>query len=265
MNLRTLRPGLLVSLKTSISGNTQYRRQEIEADHITGEGTRRARWETERVITDPVERKRASETRSKCRGLVSRVCSYSTFGLLCPEDRREQLDAAVREAQEISAAFNAEAALTRVSVYVIVGRIAPDDVEAVRAINSEVRGLMDDMAAGIEKLDVKAVRDAANKAKSIGQMLSPDAASRIKTAVEAAREVARKIVKAGEEAGVAIDRAVVRRIAESRTAFLDLDEAPATANAPKAEGRAVDLAPEKPAGEAPKKRRGGSPQPQLEV
>src|SRR5690348_7110755 len=49
MKLTTLRPGLLVSLKTSIVGNTEYRRVQLEADHVTEEGTRRARWETERT------------------------------------------------------------------------------------------------------------------------------------------------------------------------------------------------------------------------
>jgi hypothetical protein len=244
MNVSTLRPGLLVSLKTSVVGNTEYQRFTIEPEHITEEGTKQARWETKRVVTDPTEREKASQVRSQCRGLINRVCSASTFGLLCPEDKRAELDDAVRQAQAAAREFNEAAILTRVHVYVIAGRIAPDDVEAVRAINSEVRELLADMEAGLRNLDVKAVRDAANKAKSIGRMMAPEAASRIKAAVDAAREAARKIVKAGEEAAQAIDGAAIRRIAESRTAFLDLDSEEVEIGAPAVPGRAVDLEPE---------------------
>ena len=236
----TLRPGLLVSLKTSIVGNTQYERLVLEEDHITEEGTKQARWETKRTVMDPVERKTASETRSKCRALISRVCSVSMFGLLCPEDKRDELDQAVKDAKDAASAFNETAALTRVHVYVIAGRIAPDDVEAVRAINSEVRGLLSDMEEGLKNLNVQAVREAANKAKSIGRMLSPEMAERIQTAVQAARDTARQIVKAGEEASTAIDMAAIKQIAESRTAFLDLDDIQEV-KAPIANARAVDL------------------------
>jgi hypothetical protein len=246
VNIATLRPGLLVSLKTSIVGNAEYRRFTIEADHITEEGSRRAKWETERVILDPVERKRASETRSKCRALVSRVCSASTFGLLCPEDRRGELDDAVREAQRLSREFNMNATLTRVHVYVIAGRIAPDDEQAARAIASDVRGLLEEMEQAIQRLDVKAVRDAANRAKSMGQMLTPGAAERVKLAVDAARTIAKRIVKAGEESAAVIDQMLVKRITDSRTAFLDLDEQAIEVSAPTSEARAVDFEPELP-------------------
>jgi hypothetical protein len=261
--LKTLRPGLLVSLKTSIVGNTEYRRVQLEADHITAEGTKRARWETERTIVDPKERARASEIRSQCRGSISRVCSSSTFGMLCPEDKKDELDTAVQEAQKLAQEFNAAASLTRVHVFVLVGRIAPDDEQAVRAINSEVGSLLADMERGIQKLDVKAVRDAANKAKSVGQMLSPDAAERVKTAVEIAREIARKIVKAGDEAAIVINQAAVRKITESRTMFLDIEEMPVEVVAPQAKARAVDL---DPAVVSPKKTsRKAAAAPQLEL
>lgn len=140
--------------------------------------------------------------------------------------------------------FNSVARLTRVSVYVMVGRIAADDVEAVRAINSEVRDLLADMEMGIRDLDVARIRKAADKAKEVGSMLSPDAMARIQIAIDVARSTARKIVKAGEQAAEEVDRSVLRRIAEQRTAFLDMDEISTEVRAPEAEARAVDLDPE---------------------
>jgi len=249
----TLRPGLLVSLKTTVSGNVSYRKQTIEGDHLDAEGVQRARWETERAIADPTEHERAIKARSKARTIIMAVCTTSSFGLLCPEANADKLEAALTEARRITDEFNETANLSRVSVYAITGRIAPDDVEAVRAINSEVRELMERMADGLKRLDVQTVRDAANKARGLGQMLSPDAASRIKVAIDTARSAARKIVKAGETAAQEIDQAALQKIASARTAFLDLDTPAAEIESPAiATGREIDLAPEQTPVAAPK-------------
>jgi len=241
-NIETLRPGFLISLKTSVRGNVKYDKRDL-TNATTDDGKAVSEWETKRTIADPVEFKAAAEARSKARSLINSVCVNSAFGLLCPEKAAEELDKAIKDSHAVVDAFNRTAQLTRVSVYVMVGKIAADDVEAVRAINSEVSDLLSQMEEGLKNLDVKSIRDAANKAKSIGQMLSPDAAARIQLAIEAARSSARKIVQAGETAAAEIDLRAIRTVAESRTAFLDLDEAKEVA-APKQEARALDLAPE---------------------
>jgi hypothetical protein len=235
----TMRPGLLVSLKTSISGNINYNRRELE--HETKKtGEEFARWETERTIADPQEHDKAVDARCAARSAITRICTNTAFGLLCPEDRADELEKAVQAARDIADTFNSEAKLSRLGVYVITGRIAQDDVEAVRAINSEVRDLLRDMSEGLKNLDVKAVRAAANKAKSIGAMLSPDAAARIQIAIDAARSSAKQMVKAGEQVSMEIDNVSIRKITEQRTAFLDIDESKQIAK-PKSAARAVDL------------------------
>lgn len=239
----TLRPGLLVSLKTTISGNVKYKSVTIEGDHIDDDGALRAKWETERTVRDADEMKRATEARSKARYAVSKLCSDSGFGLLCPEDRRADLENSVAEARAIAAEFNASARYSQITVNVIAGRIAADDAEAVRAINSEVRELLEAMERGVEKLDPAAIRAAANKAKQLGAMLTPAAAARVADAIEAARGAARRIVKAGETAAQEVDAYALRKLASARTEFLDLDEAGEVA-APTVAGRAVDLDPD---------------------
>jgi hypothetical protein len=245
--MNTLRPGLLVSLNTSVRGNVNYNKEEIEADHVTEEGKRQAKWLTERVISDPEEHENAIKVRSKALSLVRSVCSRSAFGLLCPEIASESLQSAIAEARRLADEFNATATLTHVSVYVMIGRIAPDDVEAVKAINSEVRELMEAMEDGLKKLDPKTVRDAANRARNIGAMLTGDAAARVRNAIDVARSAARQIVKSAEEGEAEIDRQAIRRIEEARTAFLDFDDAGEIA-APQVEGRSLDLAPLRPVG-----------------
>lgn len=243
MEVSTLRPGILVSLKTSIHGNIAYRKIDTERERKDANGVSIAKWETTRKIEDPDEFEAAKKIRQDARQIVARVCANTAFGLLCPEADSDILQNAITDAQALVKKFNDVSKITKVGVYVISGKVAQDDVQAVQAINSEVRDLLDDMKEGIEALDVKRIRDAANKARSIGQMLQPDTAARITTAIEAARKSAREIVKAGENASQAIDQRTLRVLSESRTAFLDLDEGKAVA-APKATGRAVDLAPE---------------------
>lgn len=242
LDTSTLRPGLLVSLKTTVSGNVSYVRRTIEADHTTKEGKRKASWETERVITDPKENERAKIARQTARTLIGRVCATSAFGLLCPDDKVDQLRDAIRDARKVADDFNAKAKLSRLGVYVITGRIARDDVEAVKAIKSEVRDLLDQMRQGVKDCDVKSIREAANKARNLGAMLSPQAAARVQDAIDKARSAARAIVKAGETAAQEVDQQTIKSLQRARTSFLDLDDEKKVA-APKAEARAVDLDP----------------------
>jgi len=248
MTISTMRPGLLVGLKTSIRGNVTYQTRDIEAEHNVGADETRARWETERTVKNKAELARAVKARGEARHAIASVCSRTSFGLLCPNAWEDDLRTGIAKARAIADEFNKGSRVTELSIYVIVGRVAQDDVEAVRAINSEVRDLMREMAAGIKELDVKKVRDAANRARSVGAMLTPEAADRVKVAIDAARMSARKIIKAGEEAGQAIDKEAIKKINQARTAFLDLDDtAVLPGKAPRASGRAVDLAPEEEA------------------
>jgi hypothetical protein len=242
--LTTLRPGLLVSLKTSVVGNINYERLMLDAEHPTADGGLQARWETTRTIADPAEHAEAQKIRSEAGHIIRKICTQSAFGLLCPEDKVDALEQAIVEARALADKFNDKAALTRIRVYVIAGRVAADDVEAIKAINSEIRDLMAQMEDGLGNLDVKTVRAAAVKAKGMGQMLSKEASDRVQLAVDLARQSAKQIVKAGEQAAQEIDRQTIKRIAEQRTAFLDLDEpAPEIRGGVTEPGRAVDFAP----------------------
>jgi hypothetical protein len=251
MQTSTLRPGLLVSLKTTITGNVKYDRQDIEPEHMTTDGAQVAKWETERTIMDPAEHDAAVKARSKARSIVTGVCAKSYFGLLCPEANAVKLEEAVAEARKVAKAFNDEAKLTRVNVYLMTGRVAPDDVEAIKAINSEIRDLMAKMQTGIANCDVKVIREAANKAKSVGTMLSVEATERIKDAIDVARKAARQIVQSGDTAAQEVDRVAIQTITAARTAFLDMDMDSAVAAPVTGDGRALDLMTE-PKVEKPK-------------
>lgn len=239
----TLRPGFLVSLKTTLRGGVHYVRKDLTAEQeaeaaaaATGE---RTKWETERTINDPKEYKAARTARSKAAGLVRSVCSQSAFGLLCPEVDSDKLEKAVAAARKVIDDFNTSSSLSTISIFVLTGRVMPDDVEAVRAINSEIRELMADMATGIEGNNVEAIREAASRVKGIGEMLSADAQAKVQLAVETARSTAKSIVKNGSGD---VDVSAVRRIKDLSKSFLDLDDA-GEIGAPKAAAPAIDMLP----------------------
>jgi hypothetical protein len=237
MQTSTLRPGLLISLKTSIRGNVTYDKRDIEREYLTEHGTKFAKWETERTIADPAEYERAVKVRSRARSIIGGICAKSAFGLLCPENAAVILEQAITEARHLVADFNNAAKLTRLDVFILAGRIASDEVEAVAAINSEVRDLLADMVEGISNSDVTLIRDAADRARSLSQMLSPDAQGRLQVAIDTARAEARRIVK-GEGAALEVDQRAIRRINETRTTFQDLPALEVAA--PAAEARTVD-------------------------
>lgn len=242
----TLRPGLLVNLSTRVQGNVSYDKIDIEPDHKDEDGARRARWETERTIKEPEEHQAAIQVRSKARSLIVSVCSNTGFGLLCPLTEAGKLDAAIEEADKLINEFNRRARITQVKVFVLCGRVEPNDAAAVRAIKGEIESLVEQMESGVRNLDVGAIRDAANKAREMGTMLSPEASEPVKAAIKAARAAARQITKAGEEGGVVVDQAILTELAQARTRFLDLDDTAAGEEfvEPEAQGRAVEFEPE---------------------
>lgn len=240
MKTSTIRPGLLVALKTAVTGNVHYHKQELgstfdnEAEVV--------RWETERTIKDPKEFKAAGQIRMKARGFILNVCARSSFGLLCPESNADKLSAAIRKAHQLADSFNADAQVTRVNVNVIAGRVASDDVEAARAINGEVRELLERMELGLKHMDFNAIRDAATRAKALSSIVAPEANERLQVAIDAAREAARKLVKAGETAAREVDKEALKTLKASRTAFLDIDDAPVEVKRVKPKARALDMA-----------------------
>lgn len=229
----TIRPGLLVSLKTSCRGNVRYQREDIVS------GRDMAQWQTTRTTTDPDEYERAKKVQTTVSNMIRAVCINSSDWLLCPLSRVDMFRDAVKKARGLVSEFNEASMFTRIELKVLTGSIAPNDVEAIKAINAEISALLATMQFGLDTLDVKAIRAAANKATQLSAMLSPDAEKSVRTAVREARRVARKLSKASEGAAGEIERISIERLTEGR--FVDLDAAELTIAKPISETRAVDF------------------------
>ena len=237
----TLRPGLLVSLRTTIRGGVEYRRVDLDSGteaapvDVEAAGTEAtpppdvsvARWETTRIVTDATDYERAKKTRAKASSLIRGACTLSAFGLVCPGADEGKLDAAYAEAMALVDAHNAQANSCRVDVGMLKGHIAQSDELAAKAVAGEVRDLIDAMKDGLAKADVKAIREAANKARQLGQLLDEGTAAKVSKAVEEARSAAKAIVKRveteGEDAALVIQELSRKHLNEARFMFLDTD------------------------------------------
>jgi hypothetical protein len=228
-----IRPGWLVSVNTKLSGGVEYRRIPLDASGEPAQpGAEVTRWETIKTVIDPEEYDRATKVRSKARALITKVCHGSAFGDLCPEDQVGGLDAAAREARRIVAEFNASAKHSEISIFVLKGHVASNDAEAAQAITSEIADLVVQMKTGIETLDTKAIRDAADRAREISAMLDDSQKTKIDGAIaqarKAAREITKRIEKNGEDKAIVMLDIQLGQIESARIAFLDMSTLPET-------------------------------------
>jgi hypothetical protein len=231
MRTSFLKPGLLVSLKTSVQGGVRYYRRDLaappESDGASEGGATVTAWETTRITSDADEHDRAIKARGRASRIIRACCRETAFGLMCAPESETDLGNAIDRATAIVDAFNADAKFTRIRVSAIRGRIAETDEQAARAIAGEVADLIEGMTRGIDALDAKAIRDAATRAQVIGAMLEPREAEAVGAAIKAAREAATKITKriAKDGATAATVLAEIQRGAldKARIMFLDLD------------------------------------------
>jgi hypothetical protein len=225
-----LKPGLLVSLKTILRGNVNYVRQDLGAERCEnggGEFGQVSRWETTKTIDDLREHEEAVKVRNGVSSMIRRQCKLTSFGLLCPTTAEPALDQAIRDARELTDAFNVRAEKSYVDFFVLKGRIAETDEEATRAIVDEVKTLLDQMEEGIRDLDPRKIREAATRAKAVNEMLQESQNEKVGEAIKAARTAARQIVKRVEKAGEDGNKVLVdistKPLDEARFAFLDLE------------------------------------------
>lgn len=222
-----LAPGYLVALKSSVTGGIEYTREDIKTD-VKRNGRVESEWNTKKIIQNQERFAQATKARNDINTAIRSVCARTGFGLLCPIAREEELMTSIALAREIRDAANGEVSPDyEVGFNVIIGRIAETDENAAKAIAAEVRGLIETMESSIKKMDVKAIRDAANEAKQIGMMLAPDAAEKVSKAIEQARKAAREIVKRveknSEDAAAVLNEIRVDSLAAARFAFIDTE------------------------------------------
>jgi hypothetical protein len=226
----TIKPGYLISLSVSVRGGVAYSRVDLATEIEAGEERKVERWETTKVVQDPEEYERARKVQSTCGSIIRRVCIPFGRGgaMICPLANEAQLDEAVKRARTLAAEFKATSSgVTSVDVYLLKGKIASTDEEAARAIGEEVKSLIDAMSDGIDAMDPKAIRDAADRARKLGTVLDATQEIAVSEAIKQARKAARTIVsrveKKAEDSALVLKDIQRGSIEKARLAFLDLD------------------------------------------
>lgn len=226
VNISKIKPGLLVSVKTRQHGGVSYTKRDIEAPRVTESGAQVSRWETDKFVYDPDETERAQQVANRARYLVTRHCVKTEMQqLLCPNDRRAELRAAVAEARALVADFNEGASFTEIQIDVWVGEIVDNGVDAAQQIFASQQAFLNEMIEGLKELDPKKVRTAINKSRDLGQMMTGQANEMLIEATRVAESARQRIIAAGENAIVAIDLEAITKIGSVRNSFLDFDYA----------------------------------------
>lgn len=139
------------------------------------------------------------------------------------------LNRRISEATKLVDDHNAGATHTKVRVSTLRGEIAKDDQEAVEAVVGEIKELLGDLDESIAKGDVKAIRDLASRARTMGMLLEQqeNAEGALGRAVKAARTIARVIAKkvdnGTEELAAVLEKANTDAIVRARFLFGDDD------------------------------------------
>jgi hypothetical protein len=245
INVRTVRPGYIIGLKTEITGNVTYQRVDLSPNdddddagddasestlEMTSEGdapeVKVTRWKTTKIVENPDELERATKVRGMARSLIERLCFKTTLGLMCKLEQKPALDAAEDKAQELVREFNRTATITRIWFGVVPSVIESDSERATANIMREAGRLIVEMDAGIKEFDPEKIKKAAAKARQLSGMLGDEQQSKLNSAVDQARKASRTIVKRIETEGE--DRAIVMmdiqrgQIESARIAFLDM-------------------------------------------
>lgn len=204
----SLRPGYLVALTTRLEGGVEYTREELDHQRIgPQEEGEQVRWQTEKRITDVEEMAEAVRVRGRVRDRVKSACIWTPFGLICPADQIEALDARIAECHAMVATFNATAVHTRVRFpEPLRGRIAEDTRQAVAAVREEIQTLVGEMQAAMASARVESIRDVAQRATQMGRLLEQGTEARtvLERAVKESRRLATELVKRVEDGADAI-------------------------------------------------------------
>ena len=221
----TIKPGYLVSVKTSRQGGVKYLHAD-KSKQFDSDRREIARWETTRVIDDVSEFDRAANEQLGANYLIAKCCIRTPFGYVCPEENIVKLNEAIEAAHQKIDAFNKSATHTTLYVRVLKGKIAANDTEAFKAITGEIRELATKISAAITTADIKQIREAASMAKSMGKMLDVKLQSDVNVVVKAARAAARlvtKLEKKGEKIEAVLFEEFKSPIDKLSKAFLDLE------------------------------------------
>ena len=228
MERRIIKPSILVGLKSTISGGIKYDRVDLERARIDNNGTEMAKWETTRLIDNKDEYDEAVKVRGKAVSNIRRLCHAFDLGLVCPMEKVEELETAIRESKEIVREFNRDSIYSKINIFPSTWEARDNGEDAVRQLSAEVMELIEEMQTGINSFNVAGIRKAANKARQLAGVWEREPEDMLNDAIKQARKAARMFVKRvekeGEQAEAVLAEVKRNDLEKARVAFLDYSQ-----------------------------------------
>ena len=186
--------GWVLNLRSKVVGGAEYDRKQIGLEEAgatpPADGEEVRAFQTVARVADPEEYKRAKAVRGKAVAKIWYGCTFTEFGLFCPEDKIAELKVKVAEARAEVAAFNKGARHSRVVLRVLPSRVLPEESGDVAL---EVEEAAAEMEAVAESDDVVATRKAALRVQGLTTILTASLADNIMGKVRAARAAANAV------------------------------------------------------------------------
>jgi hypothetical protein len=222
-----IRPGVKIfNVSCRSEGGVTYDREVLNVEH---DGvSERKRLRTDVTVLDTSEHDRAQSVRSTARSRIVKETTPTPFGNVCLPQNFDAIRAAIAQSREEVEAFNRAARFTRLALYVFELDVPSDAEENARAIAQQFTSVMGAINSAIDRLDAKAIQQAAAEAQDLLSVVEAQQAAVVTEAItqarKAARDINRRIVKKGEEAAVVLKDIQRGNIEKARLAFLDMGD-----------------------------------------
>lgn len=194
---RVINGGWLVIDDLHERGCTSYRQhdreEELKGRRLEGE------WRTEKEVIDVDEQAEVSTTARRIRATIRKLGYQTLAGTFVPEEKGDELNDAIRDADVAIRQYNADANYTRIDGRFLVFRIEPSDVRAAGSILGQVRDTLEEVKRAVDAADPKAIRRALGSVRRIDTMLADEQSEQLQAAFDDARRAARQLTKAAKE------------------------------------------------------------------
>lgn len=199
---------LLVGGRISRSGPVTYEKEgedtKVERTVVTTEERVRT---TRRTIRDLEGYEAAVKLIGQLNSGLSKICITSLFGRLCRLDKEQELRDYIREARILAKKHNDSALgrLHKVQVRLVPGFIAGDAERVAKGLVTEMQDLFTEMQGALDRNDVKAIRDVADRMREAAPVFKGKEQEKINAAIKSARKMARKLVSEVQKKGRLIE------------------------------------------------------------
>jgi hypothetical protein len=153
--IESIKPGILVAGKIYLKGGIRYKREyspsQLDNNTLVRE------WNTVAIVEDIKEREEADRVRSSIYSKLRRVCVHTHIGMICPLEKKEELEKTLEEANFARTEFNNKANTCSLEVYYALFELKSDNAEVLSAIASQVQEGLEKVNSAIKMEDLRAI------------------------------------------------------------------------------------------------------------